>query len=306
MSGFFGKQKFVIGLATFLAIIFVLLAAGFLAINYLTQLLGSKCVAEVDIDYPLTVEGMEGTLFDSGYPSSGEVADKITELNSRDDVGSVIFVFNSGGGSTVATREVYESIEELKKPKVAYFKETAASGAYYAATAADYIIAEPYSITGSIGVIGVVVSMEGLFDKLGINATSITSGKYKDITSSFRNMTPEEREIMQNIIDEIFQDFKKTVMENRKGKLNLARSEEIFDGRIFTGKQAKELGLVDEVGNKRRAIMKAAELAGFKVKSPDEVRICKIEVREASNPLFGMQAAFQKFSETFSPAIYFK
>lgn len=307
MSGFFGKQKFVVGIATFLLVIFIVLAIGFLAINYLVSLLGSKCVAEVGIDYPLTVEGMPETLFDTGYPSSEELAENIRELNSRDDVGSVIFVFNSGGGSTVASKEIYDAIKDLKKPKVAYFRETAASGAYYAATAADYIISEPYAITGSIGVVAMVVSMEGLFDKLGINATAITSGKHKDIASSFKNMDPEELDIMQNIVDEIFQDFKRIVIENRKGKLNAVRADEIFDGRVFTGKQAKELGLIDEVGSKRDAIMKAAALADIEAKKPDDVRICEIEVRKkSSNPLFGMQALFQKFTETLPSGILLK
>ncbi len=306
MGGLFGKQKFVIGIATFLLLVLVLLALGFVVINYVASSLGSKCVAEVDISYPLTVEGMPETLLDSGYPSSGELADKIRELNSRDDVGSVLFVFNSGGGSTVATREVYDAIKAVKKPKVAYFRETAASGAYYAATAADYIISEPYAITGSIGVIGVVVSMGGLFDKLGINATAITSGKHKDITSSFREMTPEEREIMQGIVDEVFQDFKKIVMENRRGRLDVSRSEEIFDGRIFTGKQAKALGLVDEVGSKRDSLMKAAALGGMEAKSPSDVKICVIEVRETGNPLFGMQSLFRKFAESASFGVYFQ
>ncbi len=306
MSGFSGKQNFTIGIATFLLLVFVLLAIGFLAVNYLISSLESGCVAEVTIDHPLTVQGMPETLFEMGYPSSGELADKILELDSRDDVKGVVFVFNSGGGSVVATREVYDAINSLKKPKVAYFRETAASGAYYAATAAYYIISEPYAITGSIGVVGVVVSVEGLFDKLGINTTTITSGKHKDITSSFREMTPEEREIMQNIIDEIFQDFKGIVTENRKGRLNIARSDEIFDGRIFTGKQAKELGLVDAVGSRKDAIMKAAELAGIKARSPDDVRICDVKVRESSNPLFGMQASFQKFAESVQSGFYFK
>jgi len=306
MANSSGKQRFVIGITVFLIIVGVLLLIGFFVVNQLTSVLGSKCVAEIDIDYPITVEGTPETVFASGYPSSDEVATKIRELNDRDDVASVLVVYNSGGGSTVASKEIYDAMKDLKKPKVAYFRETAASGAYYIATASDYIISEPYALTGNIGVIGTVVSMDGLFEKIGINATSFTSGEHKDIGSPFREMTPEEKQIMQNIVNEIFQDFKRVVLENRKGKINLARSEEIFDGRIFTGKQAKEVGLVDEIGNKRTAILKAAEYGGIKAKKPEDVRICKIEIRQQSNPLFGMQTFIQKFSSEFNTGVYFK
>lgn len=307
MSGVSNKQKFILGTFGIVALIFIFLIIGFIIINSFSSLFQEKCVAEVDIEYPLTVDGMPATLMSEGYPSSEEIATKIRELNTRDDVAAVLFVFNSEGGSTVATKEVYDSMKDLKKPKVAYFREVAASGAYYAATSADYIVAEPYALTGSIGVIATVVSMSGLFEKIGINATSVTSGKHKDIGSPFREMSEEEQSIMKAIVDEVFQDFKKVVIENRKGKINMARADEIFDGRIVTGKQAKELGLVDAIGGKRDAIIKAAELGGIKNKKPEDIRICKIEARTESNPLFGATSFIHGLSEKLpSTGIYFK
>ncbi len=296
------KRKMILGTILLLAIAFIILITAFILIAELLPSFTGKCVAVVDINVPLTVEGSPATLMDSGYPSSEQLADAIEALGEREDVGSVLFVINSGGGSVVATHEVYDSVKELEKPKVAYFREVAASGAYYVATGADYIISEPAAITGSIGVLsGAYISFEELMEELGIDAATITSGEHKDMGSPFKNMTEEEQAIMQSIVDEVFEDFKRVIIENRRGKLNMLLFGEITDGRIMTGKQALEVGLVDAVGDKDDALMKAAELGGIEAETPDGIRICYVTVMPAEGGLLSAESFMGSIDEALNP-----
>ncbi len=295
------KRQLIIGTVTILAIAFLILVVLFAAMTSLIPQFTGQCVAVVDINVPLTTEGMPTTLMDAGYPSSEQIAYSIREIDDRQDIGAVLFVINSGGGSVVATHEIYDAVKELEKPKVSYFREVAASGAYYVATGTDYIISEPTALTGSIGVIATVISMQGLFENLGINATTITSGEYKDIGSPFEDMDSEEREIMQTIVDEIYQDFRNIVIENRGSKLNRAKFEEVADARIMTGKQALEIGLVDAIGDKRDAVIKAAQLAGIEAETVEDVRICYISIMPVEGGLFSAESFFGPIEEQFEP-----
>lgn len=292
------KRKLIIGTVTLLAIAFLILVVLFAAMTSLVPQFTGQCVAVVDINVPLTVEGSPATLVDMGYPGSAEIASSIRELNGRPDVGSVLFVINSGGGSVVATHEIYDAINELEKPKVAYFREVAASGGYYIATPADYIISEPMALTGNIGVIATSISMKELLDKIGVNATVITSGDHKAMGSPFKEMTPEEQEILQSIVDEIYQDFRSIVIEQRGGKLNRMKFEEVTDARILTGKQALEVGLVDDVGNQRDALMKAAELGDMEAEKPEDVRTCYISINAVEGGLFTAESFIKPLEET--------
>lgn len=254
---------FILGTGMLLVIAFLLLVALFFIFSSFTPAIMGKCVAVVNIDQELAVDGTPSSLLSAGTPGSEDIADTIDSLNNRDDVGAVLFVVNSPGGSVVATHDIYNSVKSLNKPKVAYFREVAASGAYYLSTGTDYIISDPDALTGSIGVITTVTDLSGLLDKLGINVTEVKSAPHKDIGSEFRNMTPEEQTIMQNLINDVYGEFKSVVMENRKGKLNMADFDNITDGRVFDGRQALKEGLVDAVGTKKDAIMKAAELGNI-------------------------------------------
>lgn len=279
----------IIGTGLLLAFAFAVVLFLFFIISALSPFLMGKCVAVVEIDNELTVEGASPSLFDNGYPSSEQLATSIESLNSREDVGAVLFVFNSPGGSVVATREVYAAVDGLNKPSVSYFRETAASGAYYVASGTDYIVSDPDALTGSIGVIATFAEMQGLFEKLGINVTTIKSGEHKDIGSSYRNMTDEEKAILQSVVDEVFQEFKGIVLQNRGDKLNRVRFDEVTDGRILTGRQAVAVGLVDSVGTKKDAIMKAAELGGIDAETPEDVRICQVPTGMTEAGLFDME-----------------
>ena len=296
------------GTALALALIFIVVIALFFVLSSLTPSLLGKCVAVVDVDMPLTVEGSPPSIFGgAGYPGSEELAQTISSLDGREDVGAVLFVFNSPGGSVVATREIYQSVDELEKPKVSYFREVAASGAYYVASGTDYIVSDPDALTGSIGVIATFAEMGGLFEKLGINVTAIKSGEHKDIGSSYRNMTAEEQAILQSVVDEIYSEFRGVVLENRKGRLDMAKFEEVSDGRILSGRQAQKVGLVDEVGSKRDAVMKAADLAGIEYAGPEDIRICPVTTGVSEPGLFSMEGVLRGlYAAQSAPAVQFK
>jgi len=297
-----------LGTVLALAFVFLLVVALFFVLSSFTPSLLGKCVAVVDLNMPLSVEGEQASVFGGGgYPGSEEYAATIDSLNQRDDVGAVVFIVNSPGGSVVATREVYESVKSLDKPKVSYFREVAASGAYYIASGTDYIVSDPDALTGSIGVITTVASMEGLFEKVGINVTTIASGENKDLGSPYRNMSEGEREIFQGIVDEIYQEFRGIVVENRKGRLNMALFDNATDGRVMTGRQAYKAGLVDQLGTKRDAIEKAAELGGIPYERPEDIRTCPVSTSVAEPGLFGMGGFIQGLQAAYgAPSVSFR
>jgi protease-4 len=234
--------------------------------------IGEGCVGVIDIKGELVAEGSSGNLFSQGVMGSEDVAKLIEETDKRSDVKAVVFVIDSPGGSVVASREIYSAVKNMKKPSVAYFREMAASGAYYVGAGTDYIVSDPDALTGSIGVITTVADLSSLFEKIGVNMTSIKSGAYKDMGAMERPMNDKERAIMQSIVDEIFSEFKGAVVEGRGDRLNMAGFEKILDGRVLTGRQAEKIGLVDEIGDKKRAIEKAGEMAGLK-----EPAVCEIK-----------------------------
>jgi protease-4 len=297
-----------IGTALALGLVFIFIVALFFILSSFTPALLGQCVAVVDIDMPLSVEGSPPSLFGGeGYPGSEELAATIESLNGRDDVGAVVFVFNSGGGSVVATREIYQSVKELNKPKVSYFREVAASGAYYVASGTDYIISDPDAITGSIGVISTFTDMQGLFEKVGINVTAIKSGPHKDIGSPYRNMSDEEFAIMQGIVDEVYGEFRGVVLENRGKKLNMNSFSNVSDGRILSGRQAFKAGLVDELGGKKDAIRKAADMANLTYNDVRDIRICPIQMGTADSGLFSMSGFIRQLQAVSgSPSLSFK
>lgn len=178
---------------------------------------------------------------------------------------AVVIRIDSPGGSASASHELYEQILRVKrsgKKVVASFGDVAASGGYYAAVAADKIVAVPSTITGSIGVISTVPNLQELYRKIGYREYVFKSGAHKDMLSPSRPLTPEEEKIMQGIIDETYNQFVSVVARGRG--LPPDRVRQLADGRIYTGSQAKELGLVDELGGKKEAISLAAKLAGIK------------------------------------------
>jgi protease-4 len=148
-----------------------------------------------------------------------------------------------------------------KKKVVTSMGSVAASGGYYIASASDLIVANPGTITGSIGVIMQFSNFEELLKKIGIKGVVLKSGEHKDIGSPFREMTPEEKKIMQEVLDNVHQQFIQAVADGRK--LDRTKVAEIADGRILTGEQAKNLGLVDQMGNLQDTIEITAKMVGI-------------------------------------------
>ncbi|GGK12433.1 putative signal peptide peptidase SppA [Caldalkalibacillus thermarum] len=180
-------------------------------------------------------------------------------------VGAVVMRVNSPGGGIVESDEIFHTVLKLKeehdKPFVVYMGNMAASGGYYISAPADKIVANRHTITGSIGVIINSYSVQELAERWGIRDESVTSGPYKDILSSMKEMTDEERAILQGLVDEAYENFVDAIVQGRG--LDRNKVLQLADGRIYSGQQAKELGLVDELGFLDDAIDQAADLAGI-------------------------------------------
>jgi len=223
------------------------------AIAYCTgirETLGGPKVALVEI---------EGVIVDSR-----EITDEVERHLQNPTVRAFLIRINSPGGGVAASQEIYEELLKVRrhgKPVVASMGSLAASGGYYVASAADRILANPGTITGSIGVIMQIPNVGELLQKIGIRAVVIKSGAYKDLASATRDLTPDERRILQSVLDDVHDQFIQAVAEGRK--MERGRVEQLADGRIFSGRQAQELGLVDELGSLQDALTRAGALAGI-------------------------------------------
>jgi len=191
-----------------------------------------------------------------------------SELKRADDdqrIKAIVLRINSPGGGVTASDVLYSDLVRFKRkhdvPVVAALGDLAASGGYYVACAADRIVAHPTTVTGSIGVILMNLNLEGLLAKVGVRNETFKAGVHKDLLSPFRGATPEERRIVQTILDSLHARFVSVVRENRP-RLDEARVAELTDGRIFDASQALDAGLVDEIGDLPAAIAAAEEAAG--------------------------------------------
>lgn len=195
--------------------------------------------------------------------TSTEILQDLTEFRQDDDVRAIVLRIDSPGGAVGASQEVYTEVQRTNKvkPVVASLGSVAASGGYYAALGAERIIASPGTITGSIGVIIKFVNLSALFDKIGFQSEVVKSGKLKDLGSPDRAVTEEERAVLQGLIDNVHTQFVDAVVASRKLTAETVRP--LADGRIFSGEQAKAMGLIDDFGNFTDAVMLAAELGGL-------------------------------------------
>ncbi len=204
-------------------------------------------------------------VFDGADPT--EILPLLRTSAEDPNIRAVVLRINSPGGQAAASQEIYREVMRVRnagKPVVASIGDVAASGAYYVASAADKIISEPGAMTGSIGAFFTIPQLSDLLEKLGIEYVIIKGGEFKDIGSPYREITPEEKKLLQDMIDDVHDQFINDVAAGRG--LDVEAMREVADGRILTGRQAKELGLIDEYGNLYDAIDLAAEMAG--VESP--------------------------------------
>lgn len=218
------------------------------------------------------------TIIESGF-STGKVAvvnikgvivesrqtiDEIKQYRKDPTIKAIVIRVDSPGGAVVPSQEIYEEIKRTisVKPVVVSMGSVAASGGYYISCPATKIVANSGTLTGSIGVLIEIPNIKGLLDKIGVKAEVIKSGRYKDITSPFKSLQNDEREVLQQLIDDVHEQFIKAVAEGRK--IPIDKVKKIADGRVFTGLKAKELGLVDEIGDLDYAIKVAAQLGKIK------------------------------------------
>ena len=197
--------------------------------------------------------------------SSG-IIEELNQYQEDDGVKAIILRIDSPGGGVGPSQEIHREILKIKSKKkvITSMGSVAASGGYYIACASDLIIANPGTITGSIGVLMEFTNIEELFKKIGIKGVVIKSGEHKDIGSPLREMTPEEKKIVQGVIDNVHHQFVQAVAEGRK--MDREKVVQIADGRILTGEQAKQIGLVDQIGNLQDAIDIVAKMVGIEGK----------------------------------------
>ena len=192
---------------------------------------------------------------------SEDSIEQLKRFAKDDSVKAIVLRLNTPGGGVGPSQEIYEEIRKIrgKKVIVASMGALAASGGYYIACAADKIYANPGTITGSIGVVMKFVNVKELIEKIGVKGFVVKSGDYKDIGSPVREMNPQERALLQSVIDNVHSQFVNAVAEGRGLEREEVRA--IADGRIFSGEQAKELGLVDMLGNLEDAVAEAGKMA---------------------------------------------
>ena len=226
-----------------------------------------------------TVWILMNTVSDDGLPGGPRVAvveiegiivdgaTAVRELREHADnpsVKAVVLRVNSPGGVVAPTQEIFAAIQRVRKggkPVIASFGAVAASGGYYVGTAADRIYANPGTLTGSIGVVMQMANIEGLLKKVGVEYVVVKAGSYKDMGNFARTMTPEERKILQALLDDVYSQFVDAVAEGR----GLDRKEVLAfaDGRIYSGQQAQALKMVDDLGGFEDAVEAAGKLANI-------------------------------------------
>lgn len=271
----------------FLSVLFVLLIILGIAMALLQK--------GVPIGEKVALVRIEGPIVDSK-----NAIDEIKGYAKDLSIKAIVLRVDSPGGAVAPSQEIYEEVRKAvsKKKVVVSMGSVAASGGYYISSPASRIIANPGTLTGSIGVIMEIPNIEGLMNKVGVKTEVIKSGKHKDIASIFRGMGKEERMILQGVLDDVHEQFIKAVAEGRKMLPDDVRR--LADGRVFTGRQALEVGLVDELGNLEDAIKVAARLAG--IKGEPEV----VSKKERFSILDLLRGRFPKELSDLFPAIKIK
>lgn len=215
--------------------------------------------AIVPVGQKIGILTVEGTIF-----QSQDMLGLIKDFSDQGSVKAVVLRINSPGGAVAPSQEIYTELKRLaeKKPLIVSMGSVAASGGYYLAIAGEKLFANPGTITGSIGVIMSFPNYENLMGKVGVQTEVIKSGRFKDIGSSTRAVTAADRELLQRMVDDVHAQFVEAV--SRERNIPIERLKPFVDGRIFSGRQAHEIGLVDELGTFVDAISFAAQRVGIK------------------------------------------
>ena len=216
-----------------------------------------------DIELAGTGDKVAVIELDGIITSSENIVNQFRRYQKDNSIHAIILHINSPGGGIAASQEIYESVKRARetKPVIASMESVAASGGYYVALGTDSIMANPGTTTGSIGVIAEFPNFTGLLEKLGISMTVIKSGRFKDTGTPYRDMTPADREYLQAWIDDGYEQFVSAVALERDMPTYEVRR--LADGRVYSGQQAYELGLIDSLGTFRDAVQLAADIAGI-------------------------------------------
>ena len=238
---------------------FFMILLGLLILLVIVSILLIVMQKSISIGDRIALVRIEGMIADSK-----DSIEEIKEYVKDPSVKAILLRIDSPGGAVAPAQEIHEEVKKAvaKKQVVVSMGSVAASGGYYIASPATKIIANPGTITGSIGVIMEIPNLEGLMNKIGVKTEVVKSGKHKDLVSTFRGIRKEDREILQGVLDNVHEQFIMAVADGRK--MSPADVRKIADGRIFTGEQAIKAGLIDELGNLEDAVQVAAKLSGIK------------------------------------------
>jgi protease-4 len=245
-----------------LGILLVLVLVFFVSVFFYAYLTGGEAGVLTALGGDsIGVVQVEGTINDSR-----DIIDSLKQFGDSSGIKAIVLRVDSPGGAVAPTQEIYEEIEKLKKkkPVIASFGGMAASGGYYIGSACDEIVANPGTLTGSIGVIMQLGNIEELLKKVGVQGYSVKSGANKDIGSPLKPLTPEGKAILQGLVDNVHAQFVRAVAKGRR--LTEDKVKSLADGRVYSGEQAKGLGLVDVLGNMDDAVELAAKRVGMKAK----------------------------------------
>lgn len=228
---------------------------------------GAK-VAQIDVR-GLIADEERSALFGNGANPVDELVSRLQKAAQDPDVRAVVLRINSPGGTVAASESMYREVRRFRestgKPVVVSMGELAASGGFYLAMAGDLVIAQPSTITGSIGVIIPTINVSEGLNSIGIHARSVKSGKNKDLANPLEPVRDEQYAVLQHMVDQFYAEFRALVLERRAAAHHdlTARADELMDGRVFTGREAAEIGLVDATGDLRDAFERAKRLAGL-------------------------------------------
>ncbi|MGZ3539324.1 MAG: signal peptide peptidase SppA [Thermodesulfobacteriota bacterium] len=250
------RRRILIGLGVIVALLIFFFAVLF----FIGRYTGGKSSSRFAFGDKIAVVEVKGVI-----SQSSAVIEELQQYLADDGVKAIVLRVDSPGGGVGPAQEIHREIMRIrstsKKKVVTSMGSVAASGGYYIACASDRIVANPGTITGSIGVIMQFSNLEELLKKIGVKGVVLKSGEHKDIGSPFREMTSEERKIMQDVLDNVHEQFIQAVADGRK--LDRSKVAQIADGRILTGEQAKNLGLVDQLGNLQDTIDITAKMVGI-------------------------------------------
>jgi len=235
-------------------------------ITFFVASLTSPSRSELFLHEGIGVVELKGVILESE-----ETLEHLVAFREEPKIKAIVLRIDSPGGAVGASQEIFDEVRRTSKvkPVVASMGSVAASGGLYVSLGASKIVANPGTLTGSMGVILKFANLTGLFEKIGYKNEVVKSGRLKDIGSPSRAMTGEERQMLQGMIDNVQSQFVQAVSESRS--LPAAEVEKIADGRIFSGQQAREYGLVDQLGNFSDAVLLAADLAGMKAEKMPEL-----------------------------------